>query len=125
MASIVPITPKKVDRQNLLIRYIRLASNDKSLMPKFENQALSIVKITHFFGFVGIFLGTRFRKINISERLKSPKYVVLFLFGNLVANIFYSKYFYERSFYKKYREIDDRSLENIINTLEANMLNIK
>lgn len=78
----------------------------------------------HFFALIGVYFSTRYEIGVIRKGMNRLPIAVLFAFGNLFVYRYYKLYFYRRSFEKKYKDVDDISLENIIKSLEAFKLKV-
>ena len=87
-------------------------------------QQLRLCSTAHFFALIGIFFSSRYGMSVFRNGKNHLMLSILFGFANVYIYRKYNVYFFLRSFEKKYRDVDDGSLENIIKSLEANRLKV-
>jgi hypothetical protein len=68
---------------------------------------------------LGIFFSNKFQTYFSDKGKYKLALSLVFAYGNIYALSSYSNYFLKKSFEKKYRNIDDQNLENIIKSMES------
>ena len=94
-------------------------------MDKKQYQILSAFRTIYSLGFIGSFVYLAVKEF--PEKYAKLKYPLLF--GYFLLNVkfgnYYNLYFYKKAFDYKYKDVDNRNLENIIKSLEQNKISIK
>lgn len=78
----------------------------------------TFLSTTHFFLLVGLCFSPKYEAFVLRGGMKNIIFSTIFFIGNFFIYKSYNRYFLRRSFEKKYRDIDDENLENILKSLE-------
>jgi len=94
-------------------------------MDKHFHHLYSLSSTSHLIALLGIYFSSKYTKFLFSnDKIKIPA-SILFLFANVFLYRKYTEYFIKKSFEKKYREVENETLDQIIKTLEVSRLKIR
>jgi len=79
----------------------------------------NVLSTTHFIFLTVVYFSSKYESMIFKNGKAYLPAAVLFLFGNYYVFSMYNSYFLRKSFEKKYRDVDDENLENIIKSLES------